>query len=63
MVVDFVSTDTDKYPRSIKRKNIKYHAGGTIPNYSRTIVERGNLGTRIHKYMTAHISGLIQARQ
>jgi hypothetical protein len=39
---------------------LKYHTVGIVPNSNRRLVERGKNDTLIHKYMTAHLPGLIQ---
>jgi len=41
----------------------KYHTIGTVSKYNRKIAKEANSILLTHKYMTAHIRGLVQTLQ
>ena len=58
-----ISNCTTFYTSNKIKKNKEYHTVGTVPISNIKIIECGQIDTLTLKYMTTHLSGLMQALQ
>ena len=59
MIVDETFKNSSFILKKIRKTKV-YHPFQIFPNSNRTIVERGNIDIPNTKYITAHISGMVQ---